>query len=101
MRLPRLEDEYKVKEGSELVLPCVRGVRVPEELGRVLQLPDTKKPMDHWPLITEFQYAMDSHVGLRRVDMKWNRDALAAGVLEGFNRRELIEKVEGEKTATG
>ena len=25
VRLPRLEDEYKVKEGSELVLPCVRG----------------------------------------------------------------------------
>ena len=23
--LPRLEEEYKVKEGSELVLPCVRG----------------------------------------------------------------------------
>ena len=25
VRLPRLEEEYKVKEGSELVLPCVRG----------------------------------------------------------------------------
>ena len=24
VRLPRLEDEYKVKEGSELVLPCVQ-----------------------------------------------------------------------------
>ena len=25
VRLPRLEEDYKVKEGSELVLPCVQG----------------------------------------------------------------------------